>query len=143
MMMRAFNINMLPEGDFDFIVHLFDRILLGSTTDTKVYNDLCLALERDELLEGHFFDRKMEIYASRVNGQLMVYEPIVVGSGKTDGKDQIVIPRCYELEHAPYNDGGSNRPKYRRLFVRELIDFMDDLAYVKCAMLYRLEKEGA
>lgn len=134
----AFRREFLPKGSFSFIVHLFDRLLVGISHPGQEDGRLLRALERDEVLEGHFFDGSMEIYVSRVNGELTAYEPIVVkepGNGEYD-----VIERSYELEEAPYNMAGEGKSKYNRLVVRERIAYEDDLAYVKYAMLCRLER---
>lgn len=140
MMPHAFDKDLLPGGEFSFIVHLFDRVLLG-TSEEEVYRDLRRALEQDEVLEGHFFNGTMEIYASRMDGQLVVYEPIIVGSTGVEDEEHAVIERSYELDLAPNNTAGTDRTKYNKLVVREQIAYENDLAYVERAMLLRLEKE--
>lgn len=141
--MRAaeFDNKLLPEKPFSFIVHLFDRLLIGTTYDESEYGKLVQALDEDVVLEGHFFDGKQELYVARENGQLIAYEPIIVeGAGDAEHP---VIQRSYELEQAPYNTAGAVKARYTRLIVRERIAYEDDLAYVERTMLCSLEKGDA
>ncbi|SDD50270.1 hypothetical protein SAMN05428987_5018 [Paenibacillus sp. CF095] len=137
-MRAAFDIKLMPEKPFSFIVHLFDRILLGTTNDEREYGKLVQALDEDMVLEGHFFDGKKELYVAREDGQLVAYEPIIVGD-----EESTVIQRSYELEQAPYNTTGSGKARYTKLTVCERIAYEDDLAYVELTMLYSLEKGDA
>lgn len=135
---RAFSKELLPKGSFSFIVHLFDRVLIGTCESGQEDARLFRAIEQDEILEGHFFDGSLELFAARENGILKAYEPIRIkepGNGEYD-----VVERCYELEAAPYNTVGEGGAQYNCLTVREQIDYEDDLAYVKYTMLYRLER---
>lgn len=137
-MPNVFHEDLLPKGPFSFIVHLFDQLLVGRCPSGKLEGRLLQAIEQDELLEGHFFDGTTEIFVSRVGGQLIAYEPIVVkppGNGEYD-----VIERSYALESAPYNTVGRGVAKYNKLTVRERIGYEDHLAYVQCTMLCSLEE---
>lgn len=136
---QAFEKKLLPKEPFSFIVHLFDRLVLGTTDDKATYSELILALDADDVLEGHFFDGQMELYVAREDGQLVSYEPIVI----KEVAEYDVIQRSYALEQAPYNTIGAGGAKYTRLNVRERIAYEDDLAYVECTMLCSLEKGDA
>ncbi|MMZ60151.1 hypothetical protein D1872_222260 [compost metagenome] len=137
---QAFDKKLLPKEPFSFIVHLFDRLLLGTTDDKATYSELIHALDADEVLEGHIFDGQMELYVAREDGQLVAYEPIVV---KEEDAEYDVIQRSYALEQAPYNTIGAGGAKYTKLNVRERIAYEDDLAYVERTMLCGLEKGDA
>ncbi|WP_059050898.1 hypothetical protein [Paenibacillus senegalimassiliensis] len=136
-----FDNKLLPDQPYSFIVHLFDRLLLGTTHDEREYSELLRALDEDRVLEGHFFDGTQEIYIARQDGQLIAYEPIVVD--KTEDAEHAVIQRSYELEQAPYNTVGAGKARYTGLTVRERIAYEDDLAYVERTMLCCLEKGEA
>ncbi|MGE6575891.1 hypothetical protein ACQKFM_13275 [Paenibacillus xylanexedens] len=141
--MRAaeFDNKLLPEKPFSFIVHLFDRLLIGTTDDESEYGKLVRALNEDMVLEGHFFDGEKELYVAREEGQLVAYEPIIVE--ETEEAEHAVIQRSYELEQAPYNTARAGKARYTRLTIRERIAYEDDLAYVERTMLCSLEKGDA
>ncbi|MEK4529888.1 hypothetical protein NST38_31265 [Paenibacillus sp. FSL H8-0104] len=133
-----FDMKLFPEKPFSFIVHLFDQVLLGRTDDESEYSKLLQALDKDMVLEGHFFDGKQELFVTREDGQLVAYEPIIVEA--TEDAESTIIQRSYELERAPYNIEGAGKTRYTQLTVLERISYEDDLAYVERTMLFSLEK---
>ncbi|MRN53120.1 hypothetical protein [Paenibacillus monticola] len=125
---NLFKLSELPMEQFSFIVHLFDRILVGKVDDLQ-YRELVLALERDEVLEAHFFNKEQEVFAARVKRQLVAYRPLL--PLEVVDPTMEILTRCYEIE--------DNKYSYNTLIVKEYIDYEDDLAYVKQTMLYDLE----
>lgn len=126
--LNRFELSELDIYDFYFIAHLFDRVLLGKNNEPP-YHELVKALCEDRVLEAHFFNKDKEIYASRINHQLVAYKPLF--HLKEEDKD--VVTRSYKIE-------GNKSDRYNTLTVKEYVGYEDHLAYVKQTILYELEK---
>lgn len=136
-MMREFNyINMdMKHNHYFFIAHLFDRVLIGEKGD-KVHKHLEYAIENDNVLEVHFFNKIKEIFAiRREDGQLMAYNDLL----HNDDYLENIIERSYKLDKVVKDNNG--KVKYNILNVKEYIDFDEnDMAYIDKTILYSLEK---
>ncbi|MFC4600945.1 hypothetical protein [Cohnella hongkongensis] len=120
---KKFDLSDLQMDSFYYIAHLLDRVLVGCKDDDQ-YSRLVSALELGEVIEAHFFNKEQEIYIALEEDQLIAYEPM---KHSNEG-----FQRVYQID--------SERWGYKRLFVREYVDFEDHLAYVRQTVLYDLEK---
>lgn len=131
MSVKPFHLEEIDIKNYYYIAHLFDRILIGKEGEST-HHELIEAIRNDEILEVHFFNEKKEIYAARVNGKLMVYEPL---EHRQVEKEKVIL-RSYRLEE-------KRRVKYDTLEVKEYIEYdTDNLAYVDRTVLYQLVKRG-
>ena len=132
---KIFDMKAFDMKDYYFIIHLLDRVLVGSTKECP-HEDLFGKISLNTLLEAHFFNDEKEIYAVRYQSKLL-YETLEHDRVQED----MVINRSYQLEEKFKNQAGKD--SYDILEVKEYIDHDEDnLAYVKKTVLYRLKKEG-
>lgn len=130
--MKPFKYYEIDMDHYYFIAHLFDRVLIGEKGD-KAHKQLEHAIEKDNVLEVHFFNEIKEIFAVREEGQLLAYNNLL----HNDDQPENIIERSYKLEKTVKN----NEVKYDVLKVRKYIDFDEnDMAYIDKTILYSLEK---
>lgn len=135
--LKKFQLEDLSMDQFYYIVHLLDKVLVGEfsikdTASVKQFTDVKGAIENDTVLEAHFFNSDQEIFVAQVEGELMMYAPLV---HKQDTENS--IDRFYELEHL---HNKSKWMPYKALHVKEYISYDEQthLAYIDKTILVSL-----
>ncbi|MFD3270337.1 hypothetical protein ACE3MS_09415 [Paenibacillus dendritiformis] len=134
----------LGGGEYFVIAHLLDEVLIG---DESVHREkLQKAVNENTLLEAHFFNEDKEIFVSKLDQQLMMYQPLE-HDHKSHEENEIVtkIVRSYNLDQSTVNQEQNHvkAAPYRALEVVEYLKYDKEshLAYVDKTVLYRLTKE--
>lgn len=120
-------------NEYYYIAHLLSKVLLGRNNDEN-YNILKDEVEKGQLLELHLFNEEKEIFISRVEGQYILYKPMLHNEAT---EHNFVITRNYEIMP------GLHTHRYKGLEVKEYISFDKDsnLAFVDRTVLYSLSEE--
>lgn len=123
-------------ADDYYIAHLLDRVLLGKRNDNN-YSTLINAVDSGELLELHLFNKEREIFISRVDGEYVLYKPLLHCEST---EEKPVITRYYEIMSGLQTN---LKNKYKALEVKEYISYDEEsnLAYVEKTVLHSLLKE--
>jgi DNA-directed RNA polymerase subunit E'/Rpb7 len=113
-----------------YIAHLLDRILMGKEKDGN-HGELVQAFKDDQVFELHLFNEEKELFAARVDGQFIVYKPLLHEA--VEG----VIIRCYELMPGLLQLNGMVEDSV--LEVKEYVSYDEEshMAYVEKTVLYR------
>lgn len=115
------------EGDYFFIVHMLDRVLVGECKDNKLLEKVEKGIEEKNVIEGHFFNDKGEVFIAQVDGQLMAYDFL-------EHIEEKGVIRKYRLDNSISN-------KYTSLLVKEYIEYDKEnhMAYVDKTIAYELQ----
>lgn len=132
MKLQQFDINVVDLNDFSFIVHTLEKVLVGKKCDSS-YEKLLESLKDDTVLELHLFNEEKEIFATRIDGKLLVYQEL---EHQTNQERQWykVVEREYKLDGVIQSE-----TSYKGLKVREYINIDENcLAYVDRTVLCKL-----
>jgi len=124
-----------------FIVHLLDGVLVGEQC-IQAQEMLIKALSVNEIIELHIFNEEKEYFASRVNGQLVLYKPLEHKAETAEENNTRVITRNYIIEKARNKDSEKHFNKhFKKLVVKEYVEYDEFyLAYVDKTVLFKLEE---
>jgi hypothetical protein len=135
MKLQQFDINVVDLNDYYFIAHTLECVLVGKKCDSS-YEKLLKRLKDDTVLELHLFNEEKEIFATRIDGKLLVYQELEHQTDQ-EGKRYKVVEREYMLD-----DVIQSKTSYEGLIVREYINFDENcLAYVDRTVLCKLIKK--